>query len=322
MSFDFVAAGKRVLDIELQSLQNLYQYIDQDFNDACELMIACTGKVIVTGMGKSGHIAKKIAATLASTGTPAFYVHPGEASHGDLGMIGAQDVVIAISNSGESPEILALYPVLHRIGVSLIAMTAKPNSSMARQSKLHLCINVPREACPLGLAPTSSSTATLVMGDALAVAMLEARGFTPADFALSHPGGNLGKQLLLSVADIMLCDTQLPIVAPSQTIREALLVISEKGLGMVAVVTSDQRLMGIFTDGDLRRVLDQRLDIHEVAIEQVMTVSPKTVSSDWLAFDALKFMKDKSINGLFVLDGEQKIIGAFNMHTLLQAGVY
>ena len=321
MSFDYVAVAKRVLEIESLGIDNLHQYINQDFSAACEMILACKGKVILTGMGKSGHIANKIAATLASTGTPAFFVHPGEACHGDLGMIAADDIVLALSNSGESEEILSLYPVFNRIGVRSIAMTSNPSSSMAKLANYHLCISVPREACPLGLAPTASSTATLVMGDALAVALLEARGFTADDFALSHPGGTLGKKLLLSVSDLMLTGEQIPLVTVEQTIREALFEITAKGLGMVGVVNAEQQLAGIFTDGDLRRILDQRIDIHDTPIGQVMTQNPKVIDDNWLAFDALKLMKAKSINGLFVLNGNT-VVGAFNMHTLLQAGVY
>ncbi|MDO6686876.1 MULTISPECIES: KpsF/GutQ family sugar-phosphate isomerase [unclassified Agarivorans] len=321
MSFDYIASAKQVLEIESLAIENLHQYIDQEFAAACEMLLACKGKVILTGMGKSGHIANKIAATLASTGTPAFFVHPGEACHGDLGMIAAEDIVLALSNSGESEEILSLYPVFNRIGVRSIAMTSNPNSSMAKLANYHLCISVPREACPLGLAPTASSTATLVMGDALAVALLEARGFTADDFALSHPGGTLGKKLLLSVSDLMLSGEQIPLVTVEQTIREALFEITAKGLGMVGIVDAKQQLVGIFTDGDLRRILDQRIDIHDTPIGQVMTQNPKVIEDSWLAFDALKLMKAKSINGLFVLN-QQTVVGAFNMHTLLQAGVY
>ncbi|WP_163134720.1 KpsF/GutQ family sugar-phosphate isomerase [Agarivorans sp. Alg241-V36] len=321
MSFDYVAVAKRVLEIESLGIDNLHQYINQDFTASCEMILACKGKVILTGMGKSGHIANKIAATLASTGTPAFFVHPGEACHGDLGMIAADDIVLALSNSGESEEILSLYPVFNRIGVRSIAMTSNPSSSMAKLANYHLCISVPREACPLGLAPTASSTATLVMGDALAVALLEARGFTADDFALSHPGGTLGKKLLLSVSDLMLTGEQIPLVTVEQTIREALFEITAKGLGMVGVLNAEQQLAGIFTDGDLRRILDQRIDIHDTPIGQVMTENPKVIEDTWLAFDALKLMKAKSINGLFVLK-DNTVVGAFNMHTLLQAGVY
>jgi arabinose-5-phosphate isomerase len=321
MTFDYIATAKRVLDIEKQAIENLGQYLDENFTKACQLIQSCQGKVIVTGMGKSGHIGKKIAATLASTGTPAFFVHPGEASHGDLGMITSGDIVIAISNSGESSEILALYPVLQRLHVTVIALTGHPGSSMATGASVHINISVEREACPLGLAPTSSSTATLVMGDAMAVALLDARGFTADDFALSHPGGTLGKKLLLGVADIMVKGDSIPLVNADQTIRETLLEISEKGLGMAGVVDAQGKLIGLFTDGDLRRILDGRVDIHETHIGDVMTICPKVVSADWLAFDALKLMREKAIGGLIVVE-DNRPIGAFNMHTLLQAGVY
>lgn len=322
MSFDYIAAGKQVLSIEQQAIENLTHYIDASFQQACELLLECKGKVIVTGMGKSGHIGKKIAATLASTGTPAFFVHPGEASHGDLGMIASDDVVICISNSGESPEILALYPVLQKLSVKSIAMTSKPQSSMAKFANIHLCIAVEREACPLGLAPTASSTATLVMGDALAVALLEARGFTADDFALSHPGGTLGKKLLLGVSDIMLTGEQLPLVDDQQSLRQALFEMTAKSLGMVGVVNSEGKLVGLFTDGDLRRALDNVFDIRKVSIREVMTHNPRTLTADWLAFDALKKMKEFAISGLFVVDEHNTPVGAFNVHTLMQAGVY
>lgn len=321
MTFDYIATAKRVVEIEKQAIENLFQYLDDNFSQACHLIEQCTGKVIVTGMGKSGHIGKKIAATLASTGTSAFFVHPGEASHGDLGMITTEDIVIAISNSGESSEILALYPVLQRLNVTIIALTSNPGSSMGREASVHINISVGREACPLGLAPTSSTTATLVMGDAIAVALLESRGFTADDFALSHPGGSLGKKLLLGVSDIMLTGDAIPKVQQQQSIRETLLEISEKGLGMTSVLDNDGKLIGLFTDGDLRRVLDKKADIHQTTIGEVMTRNPQVITSDWLAFDALKLMREKAISGLIVVENEQPV-GAFNMHTLLQAGVY
>ncbi|MFM2486712.1 KpsF/GutQ family sugar-phosphate isomerase [Celerinatantimonas yamalensis] len=321
MSFDYIKAAQQVIDLEAKAVKNLHQYLGQDFIDVCQQLEQCQGKVIVTGMGKSGHIGRKIAATLASTGTPAFFVHPGEASHGDLGMISHGDLVLALSNSGESNEILALYPVLQRQQVPIIAMTSNPGSAMARGANIHLNIDVQREACPLGLAPTASTTAALAMGDAIAVTLLQARGFTANDFALSHPGGALGKKLLLSVPDIMLTGDEMPLVGLEQTIREALLEMSEKGLGMTGVIDTEGRLVGVFTDGDLRRVLDKRVDIHQTPIRQVMTANPKVLEPDWLAFDALKLMKEKSINGLFVTD-QQIPVGAFNMHSLLQAGVY
>ncbi|MDV2857987.1 KpsF/GutQ family sugar-phosphate isomerase [Oceanimonas sp. CAM02] len=319
--FDYRTTAQRVLDIEKAALEGLSQYLDESFNKACRLMFECPGKVIVTGMGKSGHIANKIAATLASTGTPAFYVHPGEASHGDLGMIDSKDVVLALSNSGESEEIIALLPVLRRRGLKLICMTGKPESTMAREADVHLCTRVEQEACPLGLAPTASTTAALAMGDALAVALLEARGFTADDFALSHPGGALGKRLLLRVADIMHKEDKVPSVGLHTLVIEALLEIGRTGMGFTAVVDDQGRLAGIYTDGDLRRTLDQKVDVHNTRIEQVMTKGCTTVPPGMLAAEAVNLMEEKKISGLLVLDEQQRPIGAFNMHDLLRAGV-
>ncbi|NHI01164.1 MULTISPECIES: KpsF/GutQ family sugar-phosphate isomerase [Oceanimonas] len=319
--FDYRSTAQRVLDIEKAAIDGLYQYLDESFNHACRLMFHCQGKVIVTGMGKSGHIAHKIAATLASTGTPAFFVHPGEASHGDLGMIDSRDLVLALSNSGESEEIIALLPVLKRRGMKLVCMTGKPESTMAREADVHLCTRVEQEACPLGLAPTASTTATLAMGDALAVALLEARGFTADDFALSHPGGALGKRLLLRVADIMHKDERVPRVGLDTLIIEALLEIGRSGMGFTAVVDGEGRLAGIYTDGDLRRTLDHKVDVHNTRIAQVMTRSCTTVPAGMLAAEAVKLMEEKKISGLLVLDDDQRPIGAFNMHDLLRAGV-
>ncbi|MFH7586373.1 MULTISPECIES: KpsF/GutQ family sugar-phosphate isomerase [Oceanimonas] len=319
--FDYRTTAQRVLDIEKAALEGLSQYLDESFNKACRLMFECPGKVIVTGMGKSGHIANKIAATLASTGTPAFYVHPGEASHGDLGMIDSKDVVLALSNSGESEEIIALLPVLRRRGLKLICMTGKPESTMAREADVHLCTRVEQEACPLGLAPTASTTAALAMGDALAVALLEARGFTADDFALSHPGGALGKRLLLRVADIMHKEDKVPSVGLNTLVIEALLEIGRTGMGFTAVVDDQGRLAGIYTDGDLRRTLDQKVDVHNTRIEQVMTKGCTTVPPGMLAAEAVNLMEEKKISGLLVLDEQQRPIGAFNMHDLLRAGV-
>ncbi|GAB7228861.1 MULTISPECIES: arabinose-5-phosphate isomerase KdsD [Vibrio] len=318
--FDFRAAAKQVLDIEVSALQQLDQYFNEQFEQACKLILSNSGKVVVMGMGKSGHIGNKIAATLASTGTSAFFVHPGEAAHGDLGMISAGDIVIAISNSGESHEILSLFPVLKRLNIKIISMTGKPESNMAKLSDLHLQITVPKEACPLGLAPTSSTTATLVMGDALAVALLQARGFSAEDFALSHPGGALGRKLLLKLSDIMHFGNSLPKVSPDALIRDALLEISEKGLGMTAIVDEHDAMLGIFTDGDLRRTLDKRIDIHTTAIGDVMTRNPTTAHPEMLAVEGLNLMQDKNINAL-VLCEDNKIVGALNMHDLLKAGV-
>ncbi|MEZ8466716.1 KpsF/GutQ family sugar-phosphate isomerase [Vibrio splendidus] len=319
-SFDYRSVAKQVLETEVAGLTQLDQYFNDDFCKACDLILNNKGKVVVMGMGKSGHIGKKIAATLASTGTSAFFVHPGEAAHGDLGMIGAGDVVIAISNSGESGEILSLFPVLKRLNIKIISMTGKPTSNMATLSDIHLQISVPEEACPLGLAPTTSTTATLVMGDALAVALLQARGFTAQDFALSHPGGALGRQLLLKLEDIMHTGDALPVVAPEALVRDALLEISQKGLGMTAVVGEDGLMAGIFTDGDLRRILDKRIDIHDTQIGDVMTLNPTVAEPNMLAVEGLNLMQAKSINGL-MLCHEGKLVGALNMHDLLKAGV-
>ncbi|MCW8333143.1 KpsF/GutQ family sugar-phosphate isomerase [Vibrio sp. SCSIO 43135] len=319
-TFDFRSVAKRVLDTEVAALVQLDQYFNQDFTKACEMILSNQGKVVVMGMGKSGHIGNKIAATLASTGTSAFFVHPGEAAHGDLGMIEPGDIVLAISNSGESTEILSLFPVLKRLNIRIISMTGKPQSNMAKLSDAHLQITVPKEACSLGLAPTSSTTATLVMGDAVAIALLEARGFTAEDFALSHPGGALGRKLLLKLSDIMHSGAQLPMVTADTVIRDALLEISQKGLGMTAVVDDTQQLVGIFTDGDLRRILDKRVDIHTETIGQVMTQNPTTASPDMLAAEGVNLMQEKSINGLMLCDNG-KLVGALNMHDLLKAGV-
>lgn len=321
VTHDFRAIGKDVLTIEQQAIKGLESAIDEQFNRACQAMFDCRGRVIVIGMGKSGHIGGKIAATLASTGTPAFFVHPGEASHGDLGMVTAHDVVIAISNSGETAEVLNILPVIKRLGVTMIAMTGNPASTLAKLADVHVSVAVEQEACPLGLAPTASTTATLVMGDALAVALLNARGFTADDFALSHPGGSLGKRLLLRLHDIMHSGERVPVVPQQALISEALLEMSRKGLGMTAIVDEHGRLAGIFTDGDLRRILDNRVDVHETSINEVMTRSCITANADMLAAQALKLMQDRKINGLIVVDSEGKPEGAMNMHDLLQAGV-
>ncbi|NOI83729.1 KpsF/GutQ family sugar-phosphate isomerase [Vibrio tubiashii] len=319
--FDYRSAALEVLKTEIAALEQLDQYLNQDFIKACELILVNKdGKVVVMGMGKSGHIGNKIAATLASTGTSSFFVHPGEAAHGDLGMIEPGDIVLAISNSGESGEILGLFPVLKRLNIKIISMTGKPKSNMAKLADIHLQITVPKEACPIQLAPTSSTTATLVMGDALAMALMQARGFTAEDFALSHPGGALGRKLLLKLSDIMHVGEALPLVTPSTVVRDALLEISQKGLGMTAVVDDHQQLVGIFTDGDLRRILDKRIDIHTALIGDVMTVNPTVAAPNMLAAEGLNLMQDKSINGLILCD-DGKVVGALNMHDLLKAGV-
>ncbi|WP_219952380.1 arabinose-5-phosphate isomerase KdsD [Dickeya zeae] len=318
--FDFQSAGRQVLSIERDSLAQLDQYIDDNFSRACEKMFYCHGKVVVMGMGKSGHIGCKMAATFASTGTPAFFVHPGEASHGDLGMITAQDIVIAISNSGESHEILALIPVLKRLQVCLICMTGNPESTMAKAADIHLCVHVPQEACPLGLAPTSSTTATLVMGDALAVALLKARGFTAEDFALSHPGGALGRKLLLRINDIMHTGDEIPRVGQDASLRDALLEITRKNLGMTVICGPDDRIEGIFTDGDLRRVFDMNIDLNSAGIADVMTRGGIRVTPQTLAVDALNLMQSRHITSLLVAEGD-RLLGIVHMHDMLRAGV-
>jgi len=318
--FDFQQAGKEVLTIEREGLAELDQYINQNFTLACEKIFSCPGKVVVMGMGKSGHIGRKMAATFASTGTPSFFVHPGEAAHGDLGMVSPQDVVIAISNSGESNEIAALIPVLKRLHVPLICMTGRPESSMARAADVHLCVKVPKEACPLGLAPTSSTTATLVMGDALAVALLKARGFTAEDFALSHPGGALGRKLLLRVNDIMHTGDEIPHVTKSASLRDALLEITRKNLGMTVICDDAMKIDGIFTDGDLRRVFDMGVDVRQLGIADVMTPGGIRVRPGILAVDALNLMQSRHITSVMVADGDQ-LLGVLHMHDLLRAGV-
>ncbi|WLS79418.1 arabinose-5-phosphate isomerase KdsD [Erwinia pyri] len=318
--FDFQQAGKDVLTIERQGLEQLDQYINDDFTQACERIYSCLGKVVVMGIGKSGHIGKKMAATFASTGTPAFFVHPAEASHGDLGMVSAGDIVIAISNSGESSEILALIPVLKRLRVSLICMTSKPDSAMGRAADIHLCVKVPQEACPLGLAPTSSTTATLVMGDALAVALLKARGFTAEDFALSHPGGALGRKLLLTVNDIMHTGDEIPHVSRDASLRDALLEITRKNMGMTVICNDLMKIEGIFTDGDLRRVFDMGIDIQTASIASVMTTGGIRVRPNVLAVDALNLMQSRNITAVMVADGDL-LLGVVHMHDMLRAGV-
>lgn len=318
---DYRAVARRVLDIESNAIAQLQHYLNADFEHACKLMFECKGRIVVIGMGKSGHISNKIAATLASTGSPAFFVHPGEASHGDLGMITPNDVVLALSNSGETDEVLKILPVLKRLDIPVIAMTGNPQSTLARHATVHVQVSVQQEACPLGLAPTASTTAALAMGDAMAVALLEARGFSADDFALSHPGGSLGRRLLLRICDIMHTGEQIPLVDAGASLPEALLEISKKGLGMTGITDSSGQLCGIFTDGDLRRVLDQRLDIHNTPIKAVMTANCVTVQSQMLAAEALQIMEKKKINALLVVDEHRVPIGAFNMHDLLKAGV-
>jgi arabinose-5-phosphate isomerase len=313
--------GRDVLDIEAEAILALRARIGPEFISACSTCLDCQGRVVVTGMGKSGHVAGKIAATLASTGTPAFFVHPGEASHGDLGMITATDVVLAISNSGETPEILTILPLIKRLGVPLIAMTGRPDSTLALAADAHLDVAVDKEACPLNLAPTASTTATLAMGDALAVALLHSRGFTREDFAFSHPGGLLGRRLLLHVRDIMRTGERVPRVAPDLVVSEGLFEISRKGLGMTAVVDDDDRVLGIYTDGDLRRTLDTHRELTSTRIGDVMTRNVKTVHEGMLAAEAVRLMEAYAITALLVVDDADRLIGAFNVHDLLHAGV-
>ena len=316
-------SGRRVIEIEAAALHALAARIDGGFSAACRLILASKGRVVCTGMGKSGHVARKIAATLASTGTPAFYVHPGEAGHGDLGMITDADVVLALSYSGESDEVLMLLPALKRQGNPLIAMTGRAASSLAREADMHLDVSVPAEACPLELAPTSSTTASLAMGDALAVALLEARGFTADDFARSHPAGSLGRRLLLHVADVMHTGEGIPSVPVGATLAETLVEMSRKRLGLTAVVDGEGRLQGIFTDGDLRRTLDAgAIDIRTTNIDAVMTRNPVTISAQQLAAEAVHLLEQRKIgSGLVVVDDGGKVIGALNIHDLLRARV-
>lgn len=318
---DIQALATAVIQTEMKAVAKLAERIDVQFVHACHLLLECKGRVVVTGMGKSGHIAGKIAATLASTGTPAFFVHPGEASHGDLGMITRQDVVLALSNSGETEEILTILPIIKRLGVPLVAMTGNAESALARLASVHIDVGVEQEACPLGLAPTSSTTAALVMGDALAVSLLQSKGFTRDDFALSHPGGSLGKRLLLQVGDIMHRDSEVPMVDDSVLVSKALLEMTEKKLGMTAIVDENRRVMGIFTDGDLRRMLEKNLDVHATRVASVMSSPCTVITKDILAAEAMQIMETKKINALLVVDENRYLRGALNMHDLLRAGI-
>lgn len=316
------ASGRRVIDIEVAAIAALRARIDGAFSRACELMLGCRGRVVVSGIGKSGHIARKIAATLASTGTPAFFVHPAEASHGDLGMITAEDVVLALSNSGETDELLTILPVVKRKSVPLIAMTGNERSSLARSADVHLDVAVSEEACPLGLAPTASTTAALVMGDALAIALLEARGFTSDDFAASHPAGQLGRRLLVRISDVMHVGDEIPRVSVEASVTEALMEMSRKKLGMTAVVAADGRLAGVFTDGDLRRTLDDAsVDLRATAVTALMTANPRTIGAERLAIEAAQMMEAHKISALLVVDEGGALVGALNFHDLLRARV-
>jgi arabinose-5-phosphate isomerase len=316
------ASGRRVLETEARGLEAVSARIDGAFSQACRILLACDGRIVCIGMGKSGHVARKIAATLASTGTPSFYVHPGEAGHGDLGMITDADVVLALSYSGESDEILMLLPVLRRQGNPLITMTGRVQSTLAREADVHLDVSVPAEACPLDLAPTSSTTASMAMGDALAVALLDARGFTADDFARSHPAGALGRRLLLHIRDVMHAGDEIPSVRETATLADVLVEMSRKRLGMTAVVDGDGRLLGLYTDGDLRRTLaDPGIDLRGTRIVDVMTRSPVTIGLDALAVEAARLMETRKINALLVLDDDRHVVGALNIHDLLRARV-
>ena len=318
-----IARGRRVLATEAAAVAGLESRLDAAFARACALLLACEGRIVVTGMGKSGHVAGKIAATLASTGTPAFFVHPGEAIHGDLGMITTRDVVLALSNSGETAELLTILPVIKRLDVPLVALTGNGGSTLARYATVTLDVSVPAEACPLNLAPTASTTAALAMGDALAVAVLEARGFTEEDFARSHPGGSLGRRLLLHVEDVMRKGAELPRVGPDTPLSAGLLEMSRKGLGMTAIVDDDDHVLGVFTDGDLRRALDREVDVHRTRMRDVMTAGGRVAEPRMLAAEAVHLMETHRITSLPVVagDADRRLVGALNVHDLLRAGV-
>ncbi|MBX2858032.1 MAG: KpsF/GutQ family sugar-phosphate isomerase [Cellvibrionaceae bacterium] len=320
-SFDFIASAKRTLSLERAAIDELAARFDKEFTKACQCILACKGRVVVTGMGKSGHIGNKVAATLASTGTPAFFVHPGEASHGDLGMITSEDIIIAISNSGGTAEVLTMLPTLKRIGAGIIALTGKAQSPLAQSANVVLDISVTSEACPLDLAPTSSTTVTLVMGDALAVALLEARGFTAEDFAFAHPGGALGRKLLLKVEDIMHIGDRVPSVDREQSLMSSLAEMSNKGFGITAVVDSDNKLCGVFTDGDLRRCIDDNVHVKHAKICDIMSRNPQVTHPQMLAAEAFNLMEKYKITALLVVDPHMKLMGIVHMHDMLKAGL-
>ncbi|WP_456027005.1 KpsF/GutQ family sugar-phosphate isomerase [Pseudomonas capeferrum] len=320
-SSDLIQSAQRTIRLELEAVEGLLAHIDADFVRACEMILASKGRVVVVGMGKSGHVGNKIAATLASTGTTAFFVHPAEASHGDMGMITKDDIILALSNSGTTNEIVTLLPLIKRLGIKMVSITGNPDSTLAKAAEVNLNVHVAHEACPLNLAPTSSTTAALVMGDALAVALLEARGFTAEDFAFSHPGGALGRRLLLKVENVMHSEDELPHVQRGTLLKDALMEMTLKRLGMTVILESDGRLAGVFTDGDLRRTLDRNLDIQTATIDEVMTPHGKTARPEMLAAEALKIMEDHKILALVVVDGDDHPVGALNMHDLLRAGV-
>lgn len=320
-SKDLIALAAKVLDIESRAVNELVAGLDETFAQACRLCLATDGRIVVTGMGKSGHIGGKIAATLASTGSPAFFVHPGEASHGDMGMITPHDLVLAVSYSGETDEVVTILPLVKRLGAKLISMTGKPQSTLARAADVHLNVHVSEEACPLNLAPTASTTATLAMGDALAVALLESRGFTAEDFARSHPSGSLGKRLLLRVEDVMHSGSAVPAVRADVSVRDGLLEMSEKGLGMTAIVDDDKRILGVFTDGDLRRALDNEINVHKTTLRSVMHDGCITIGPGALAAEAVHILEENKITSLLVADKDNRLVGALNVHDLFRAGI-
>lgn len=318
---NFCHLGRTVIETEAQMVRNLTHRIDQYFAKACHYLLTCEGRIAVMGVGKSGHISKKMAATFSSTGTPAFFIHPNEAKHGDIGMITKQDVLLVVSNSGESDEIISILPFIKRLDIPLITLTGKPHSTLAKAATINIDVSVEKEACPLGLAPTSSTTAALVMGDALAMAILDKRGFTEKDFALSHPGGTLGRRLLLRIDEIMHQQEEIPIVPHSASLKEALVEMTQKRLGMTTVVNEEKILVGIFTDGDLRRALDRNIDIHQTQIQGIMSKNPKTISSNMLAAEALNIMESFKITSLVVVNEGAKPVGIIHIHDILRAGV-
>ena len=318
---ELLALARETLEIESRAVRRMSSRIGDEFAAACRLCLATPGRVVVTGMGKSGHIASKIAATLASTGTPAFYMHPAEASHGDLGMITDQDTLLAISYSGETDELVTILPLVKRMGARLISMTGNPDSTLAKSADVHLDVGVTEEACPLNLAPTASTTATLAMGDALAVALLKSSGFTAEDFARSHPSGSLGKRLLLRVSDVMRTDGEVPAVASDVSLKDGLMEMTEKGLGMTAIVDGERKIVGIFTDGDLRRALDDGADVHKTKMSEVMKSDCKTTTADILAAEAVHVLDENKITSLLVTDSDNRLVGALNIHDLFRAGI-
>ncbi len=318
---ELLALAGKVLEIEARAVDGLRARLDDAFVAACRLCLDTPGRIVVTGMGKSGHISGKIAATLASTGTPAFFMHPGEASHGDLGMITNQDVLLAVSNSGETEEVITILPLIKHMGAPLITMSGNPGSTLAEAADVHLDVSVAEEACPLNLTPTASTTATLAMGDALAVALLKLRGFTAEDFALSHPSGTLGKRLILRVTDVMRTGSDMPAVAPDVKLKDGLMEMTQKGLGMTAVIDDQDRIVGIFTDGDLRRALDAGVDVHKITMDEVMHTECTTVSADVLAAEAVHLMEENKITALLVIDDDRRLVGALNVHDLFRAGI-